>query len=147
MNWGIHSVIGNGLHAIEIYDYSNDERMGWCFVVSRDEWLEVEELFVRPAYRRQGYGRRLSDMLLELSSQSNLPLRLWISHADVDPNNHILLNWLSSYLGLHLRDSEVRWASYRAEPKRRPLKRSVHIKRPSRPQVYARARISEHLTG
>lgn len=134
--WSIKSIIGNRLHAIEIYDFSNDERIGWCFAISRDGWLEVEEFFVRPAYRRQGYGKDLCDQLLKLSSKLNLPLRLWIPHADAYPSNQLLRNWLASYLGLHLSNSEVRWARYRAELKKRPIEKSIHIKHPARPQVY-----------
>ncbi len=133
--WSINTYMGS-LHAIEFYDYPNDERMGWCFVVAHDGWLEVEEFFVRPAYRQQGYGKMLSDMLLELSSKLNMPLRLWISHADAELNNFALLNWLCSCLGLQLDDSGVRWASYRAELIKRPFKKSISIKPPSRPQIY-----------
>jgi GNAT superfamily N-acetyltransferase len=128
--------IGNEIHIIEFYDFSNDERVGWCFGSLRGEFIDVEEIFVRPAFRSQGYGRRLCQKLLELSSQLELPLRLWIPHADVAPNNMPAVHRLVSYLGMQLANSGVVWASYKAEPGAQPFNEGSQSRLVSRPRAF-----------
>ena len=111
----VPDVLGGVLHGVDAYDCSIDERLGWGFAVCRDGHLEVEELFVRPIYRGKKHGRRLAGLLMKLACELKLPLRLWIPHVDAEPTNHSILNWLASFLRLRLSESEVPWASIRAD--------------------------------
>jgi GNAT superfamily N-acetyltransferase len=113
--WIVPDIMGGVLHAVDAYDCSTDERVGWGFAVCRDGYLDVEDFFVRPIYRRQGHGRRLAVLLLKLAGELKLPPRLWIPHVDAGPTNHLILNWLASFLRLRLSASEVPWASIRAD--------------------------------
>ena len=52
MVWGVRDIVRGGVvHCCEIYDLANDERIGWTLAVPRDGFLDIEDLFVRPAYR------------------------------------------------------------------------------------------------
>lgn len=117
VSWGQLDGLGNSLHGgdvmhgREVYDGSNDERIGWTFAVHREGFLDVEELFVRPQYRGQGRGNQLVDMLLELAAKLNRPLRLWVPFADWTPSNIPLVERIAEKLGLSLFHANVRWAA------------------------------------
>jgi GNAT superfamily N-acetyltransferase len=132
----IDSIVGKALILFDLHDLLARKKIGWCFVVPRDDWLNVEEMFVVPSYRNKGYGKILCDGLLSLSSEIWSPLRLWISYADDVAENQKCVSWVSSYLRLHLRSSEVRWASLRAEPSKQQNRMRVKIECPSRPRSY-----------
>lgn len=111
LNWGVKTFSGSVLHAMEVYDFSQDERIGWAFAVERDCWIDVEELFVRPAYRRQGYGHNLLTMIGELGEKLQFPVRFWLSHFDCLPAKITNAASLLSRVGLSIQASGVRWAS------------------------------------
>lgn len=135
MVWGIRDTLRGGvLHGCELYDLANDERIGWAFAVPRDGFLDIEELFVRPPYRRRGYASRLSQILLKRSALLDVPLRLWVSYADCGQKNRDALEGVLRSLGLHLRNSSCRWAAYVAlgsAPSDRPLEPIVMPERPA----------------
>lgn len=112
IQWGMPNILGgfgNQVHGREVYDGANDERMGWAFVVQRGTNLDIEELFVRPQFRRQGVGRQLVEMVLEMKRESGLPLRLWVSFSDWLGNEGAVTE-IARMLELELRDSPFRWA-------------------------------------
>jgi GNAT superfamily N-acetyltransferase len=88
-----------------------DERMGWAFVLHRNGFLDVEELFVRPQYRRQGISGHLVERILYLSHQLGQPLRLWVPFSDWELDNRGLVEKIAERLGLALFDSPVKWAA------------------------------------
>jgi len=102
---------GDISHIREIYDGSNDERIGWAFAVHREGFLDVEELFVRPQYRGHGHGSQLLEMLLALAADLKRPLRLWVPFADWTPENIPLVERVVEKLGLSLFHANVRWAA------------------------------------
>ena len=59
MQWGGHDFAGRVFHVHELYDWASDERLAWAFAMPGEDFLDVEELFVRPQYRCRGYGTRL----------------------------------------------------------------------------------------
>ncbi len=120
--------------AVSLYDLANEERIGWAFAVPRDGFLDIEELFVRTAYRRRGYASRLSQMLLKRSALLNLPLRLWVSYADCGQENRAALEGVLRQLGLHLRNSSHRWAAYVALGGVPPANRSSQSSCPIAPR-------------
>lgn len=111
LNWGQKTFAGAAFHAMEVYDYSRDERIGWAFAIERDDWLDVEELFVKPAFRRQGYGSRLLVMIAELKGLLQRPVRFWMPHSDWSPANREVAARFFARIGLTTQPSGVRWAS------------------------------------
>jgi GNAT superfamily N-acetyltransferase len=117
VSWGLLDFLGNSLHGgdlihgREVYDGTNDERIGWTFAVHREGFLDVEELFVRPQYRGRGHGNQLVEMLLELAAKLKRPLRLWVPFADWTPSNLPAVERIVEKLGLGLFHADVRWAA------------------------------------
>lgn len=140
--WGIRDILRDEvIHACEVYDLANDERIGWAFAVPRDGFLDVEELFVRPLYRRHGYAKRLANLLLERSESLKLPLRLWVSYADCGAENRPALDGVLKNLGLSLKNSPYRWAAYVAvngSPAAQPLNPIIIPERPAMNRVLGR---------
>lgn len=79
---GVRDSLGRMLHVVEIADLDRDEMLAWAFLAETPHGLEVEELFVRPAYRGAGNGRDLAQTISELSAARKLPVRCWVPHAD-----------------------------------------------------------------
>ena len=106
---GVIDGLGRPLHLCEIHDRANDEPVGWSLAVQTAASLDVEELFVRPAYRGRGYGRTLADELITLRTACEQPLVAWIPHADAgtSPARDAVLR----HAGLEVRDTDVRWAA------------------------------------
>lgn len=138
LQWEIPDPLGDQLSGFEIYDADADERIGWSFAVHRGEHLDIEELYVKPAYRRRGYGIRLAEMVRKVSQARDLPLRSWIPYADYAETNRPALAIIMLKLGLNLRRSGVRWAAYRAAPSKRTKIVFDQITVPPRP-AYARS--------
>jgi hypothetical protein len=114
MRWSTEDILGGSLHAVELYDSGEDECIGWAFTVCRDGFLDIEELFVRPAFRRNNNGNRLTGMLRELAARIGLPLRLWVAHADLDQPNLAIVEKMAKRLSLKLGPSDVQWAGLKA---------------------------------
>ncbi len=119
LRWDVPDPLGDRFHALELYDGDADERMAWSFAVRRGACLDIEEFYVRPAYRLRGYGTRLTGMVLDLAERKGLSLRGWIAFADCEEANRPALASILSKLGLNIRRSGVRWAAYRAAPSKR----------------------------
>src|SRR5262245_16962734 len=115
--WGIPDFMGRIVHVREYYDKSSDERMAWTFIVEREGFLDVEELFVRPQFRRQGYGSRLMLSLQELAHVARCPLRFWVPFADCAPGNLAIFERMLQQVGHSLHQTKIRWAAYCTEPR------------------------------
>lgn len=113
LTWG-RGYLHDCLHGIELYEPTNAERVGWCFSVEVDGFLDVEELFVKPAYRRQGHGKKLRSELNALARRLQLPPRVWIAHPDV-ASLDIAVRLLAP-MNLTVLPSPERWAGYVAVP-------------------------------
>ena len=115
--WGFQRC-GTGFvyHCVEFAD-PEDLRIAWALAVQREEgWLEVEELFVRPTYRRQGYGKRLICYLGEKAAELDTKLKVWISYADTEESNIDAVQKLIRPAGLCIAQSDQRWAPLVAGP-------------------------------
>jgi GNAT superfamily N-acetyltransferase len=108
--WGIHDPLGGLLHGIEVVDLSADELIGWGFAVERDAFLDIEELFVRPKWRNQGYASRMATEFIKLSTRLGRHLRAWIPHSDCNKRNLSALKAVLRHLGLSVQSSPERWA-------------------------------------
>ena len=107
--WGINEHGGGLLHCYEFVD-SEAGKVGWTFFVERNGSVQVEELFVMPAFRKRGYATKLVKLIGDYAKQNDATLKLWVSHADVD--NILVIEKLGRRLGLRLSISPFRWASY-----------------------------------
>ncbi|WP_390637572.1 GNAT family N-acetyltransferase [Limnoglobus roseus] len=95
------------------------DRIGWSFVAEKNGFLEVEELYVRPEWRKRGVGRDLVARLQELASVKKAQLRLWVPFADAfrdSRGTQDALLAISRRMGLRFTKTPVRWAAYLAEP-------------------------------
>jgi GNAT superfamily N-acetyltransferase len=136
--------LGMRIHTIEIYDSDRDERIGWAFAVPRAGWLDIEELFVRPLWRRQGFGGQLADRLKALAATLGLPLRAWVPFADAYPDNRGALAAALRRLDLIPTASGERWAAYCATPGRPSDMSFPDIRIPDRPAYSSRAARNEY---
>jgi GNAT superfamily N-acetyltransferase len=109
--WAFEDLFGNILHGREIVDSSGDEMIAWGFLIERKASLELEELFVRPNWRRRGYATELANEFSQLSSRLDKKLRAWIPHPDAGKLNQPALNAVLRRLGLSRNPSPVRWAA------------------------------------
>jgi GNAT superfamily N-acetyltransferase len=109
--WGVTEHGGGLLHCREFVNAA-DERIAWAFAIERGEGIEIEELFVRPQFRRNGYGGGLIRSMAKLATELSKRFRIWISYADTMPENLRAIERLSSPIGIRLQPSNVRWAPY-----------------------------------
>jgi hypothetical protein len=95
---------------------SKDERLAWVSVLESKTSLEIEELFVRPQYRRAGHGKKLFNKINRMATDRGLSLRMWISFADTAPENLAIIERVVKPAGLSIQASGVRWARFVAYP-------------------------------
>jgi GNAT superfamily N-acetyltransferase len=124
--WAIPTVLHGVLHGIEIRDSQSNDRKSWGFALQYDNYLNVEEFFVRPTYRGKGYSRILCDHFDKLSSHLCIPLRFWISHADNNRSNMAIVRHMADVHGFTLYNSSVRWAAFKIEKRGIPIQKSSH---------------------
>jgi len=106
---------GSILHWLEILD-EDDNRVAWASALETQANLDIEELFVRPEYRRSGYGGKLFQRLQEIALNQCLPLRIWISFPDAAPQNLEIIEKIARPIGLSIQASGERWAPLVAAP-------------------------------
>jgi GNAT superfamily N-acetyltransferase len=122
LQWDVRDPLGDRLYGLEIYDGDANERIGWSFVVHRGDHFDIEELYVRPAYRGRRFGGRLTAMVQDLAQRHGHALRAWVPFVDCQEGNRPALARTLLKLGLNIRRSGVRWAAYLALPsKRQPV--------------------------
>jgi hypothetical protein len=64
---------------IDLWDLSADIRIGWCFAMIRDNWFEIEDLFIRPDHKEQpGHIKQLIFQIRESLDVYKCRLRFWI---------------------------------------------------------------------
>jgi GNAT superfamily N-acetyltransferase len=98
---------------VNIQNGDTNESIAWAHAVLRKSVLDVEEVFVRPHYRRHGFGTALVQELRKVLPDSTL-IRFWIPWGDhCEINAPQLIAW-SRKLGLRLEPSGVRWAAFYA---------------------------------
>ena len=101
---------------LTLSDYSADERIGWVICTPRDGYFDIEELYVRPQYRKQGFGKHLAQMAKELADQEGLPIKLWVSYADCYKQNQADILKVCKWLGLTIKKSPATWSGFVGVP-------------------------------
>ena len=114
LDWMYYDVFGRPILGFEAYDFDNDERIAWWFAVDAKLVLEVEEFFVMPAFRRQGYGTTLIRKLLEIKKALNRDVVLWIPHPDWNEVQRPITEDFLQDFRFSFGNSEHRWAAARA---------------------------------
>jgi GNAT superfamily N-acetyltransferase len=115
VRWSARDEGDHRIYAFEVRGSGKDLRRAWAFVIERDGALELEELYVRPEFRRLGHGRWMADRVAELARKKGMPLRLWVSFADCkseSERNYAALVATSHRLGVKFRRCEMPWAAY-----------------------------------
>lgn len=115
VRWSAHDEDDHHIYAFEVRDTHGNDRRAWAFVIERDGALEIEELYVRPEYRRVGHGRWLADRVAQLGREKGMPLRLWVGFADCKAENEAnypALVATARRLGVQFRPCSVPWAAY-----------------------------------
>jgi GNAT superfamily N-acetyltransferase len=115
VRWSAYDEEDHRIYAFEVRDARLDERRAWTFVIERDGALEVEELYVRPEYRRLGHGRWLADRVAQLAREKGIPLRLWVGFADCkaeSESNYPALVATARRLGIQFQPCSAPWAAY-----------------------------------
>ena len=103
--------------AIDLWDTIDDIRIGWCFMTFRDGYLDVEDYFLRPGFHGTDHQVQLARSVSDVVSQQDLPLRVWVAHADYHPNATNVEN-VRDFLrstGITVRRSPHTWAAYVGE--------------------------------
>ncbi len=115
VRWSAQDEDDHKIYAFEVRDARGEERRAWTFVLERNGALEVEEMYVRPEYRRLGLGRWLADRVVQLALEKGLPVRLWVAFADCRAENEA--NWpalvaTARRIGIRFQRCQVPWAAY-----------------------------------
>ncbi|MGH7173031.1 MAG: GNAT family N-acetyltransferase [Gemmataceae bacterium] len=105
------------IYGFEVWDEHEKERQAWSFVLETADALEIEELYVRPEFRRRGLGKVLADKVRALAKAKRMPLRAWVPFADCrqeNPSNYPAVVAIARLLGLQFQSCPEIWAAYYA---------------------------------
>ncbi len=78
-----------------------------------DDTLHVEDLFVKPGYRRQRLGSYLVDYITEFAKGLSAELCYWIPWGDHNRNRLIPFQKLMKQKEMVFQPSGVRWAAFK----------------------------------
>lgn len=106
------NVLGYDMALFSLYGHGG-EKVGWCSTTCRDNFPDIEEVFIKPGYHPAAFLPGLVQPLIEERNRTGLPLRFWLSHCDAAPGsyNHVLAINSAAGLDLTLRPSRERWAA------------------------------------
>lgn len=109
--WKLGTNFVDGAHCIEIYDCDKDEYIAWAICEVRGTHLDVDEFFVRPEQRGNGYARILASQVRDLAIRMRKPIRLIVSFADTEIYSESGANAVAKLFGVTLHEATFRWAS------------------------------------
>jgi GNAT superfamily N-acetyltransferase len=115
LTWGTLDFHERSINLFEYYDVYADDRIAWAIAVIRDYYFEVDDLFVKPAYRAKGIGAALCTEITKRANKLKLPVRFWISPADTLEPNLTVIDHLCKRIKLVRKPSGVRWTQFKAE--------------------------------
>ncbi len=106
--------LGHQNVVLDVWDMINDVRAAWAFMTFRDEYLDVEDFFVRPEYAGSEHQDRLTEVMFEFANSQDVPIRLFIAHSDVRSraSNFQVINRLIRDGHFKVRKSQFGWAAY-----------------------------------
>ncbi|WP_145111412.1 GNAT family N-acetyltransferase [Botrimarina mediterranea] len=95
---------------MEHFDPQANESLGWAFLTVRGTYLDVEELFVKPTFRRQGLATAMVADILGIAAYQKRRVRMWVSFSDW-LENESSVRAIACKLHLALKASNKRWAA------------------------------------
>lgn len=110
IRWGLPTPSRNLIHGMTIVDAQNKQEVAWAYAYIEENTVDVEEFFVSPRYRHQGFAHSLFKMLRDFSEENKRPLRILVPNIDsllLGQNLHDIA-WK---FGLRVEESKVPWAS------------------------------------
>lgn len=108
LSWGLLSPVGV-IHGIELFDAGRNDRLAWALVAERLGRLELQDLFVKPSKRRQGYASRLVREIREIVRSLRLPLVVLVHPVDIRLSR-TAIGRLAQRLGVSLVRGKTPWA-------------------------------------
>lgn len=99
----------------EIWHTESGERAGWAFVRQVPDGWDLEELFVMPAFRRQGHASTLVRELQRFIKGSGKELTVWVPFADCKreaPETYEGMVRTLRKLGVRFLRTRSRWVAY-----------------------------------
>lgn len=101
---------------LELWDVPQKTKAAWTIIRIDGDKIEIEDLFVKPAYRRRGMATKLVLPILDMARDLQVPVTSWISLADTIPPraNISSINALCNRLGFRVIAAAVGWARYQA---------------------------------
>jgi len=112
------NALGYAACVIDLWQFEEDIRIGWCLLTWRGgDFVEIEDFFIRPGFQIGPHQRVLTEQVLELAQDNELPLRLWIGHADIKhyTANFAVMNKLLRAIRWKVGPSPYPWEVYVAE--------------------------------
>ncbi len=97
------------VHGFEICEYGRS--IAWAFCRRKGNYIEIDEFFVLPEFRRQGCAKAIATQILRLSDAMQCELRAWIDYADAGGDNRPALESIMELLSLELQPSPMRLAA------------------------------------
>lgn len=109
--------LGHPCAIIDLWNITEDIRIGWCFMTLRDGYLDIEDYFLRPGASERNHHRYLARSVIDFAADQGLRLRIWVAHADYNScaTNFQNLQDLLRETGINVRRSPVRWSAYVGE--------------------------------
>jgi hypothetical protein len=114
----VPNVLGHQSLLIDLWDLSEDIRIGWCLATIRANWFEIEDFFIRPDQKMwPAYIAKLISEIRKATEYFKCRIRFWIPDADIHAKggNFSTVNDLIRAVGLTVKPSGVPWAPYRGE--------------------------------
>jgi GNAT superfamily N-acetyltransferase len=111
--FGLDLPIGH-YECLDLWDLKKGNRSAWIIARVDEDQIEIDDLFVRPEYRRQGLATKLILPLTDMAKVLNVPILSWISLANTETKTATLaaINALCQRFGFKQSTATVPWAKF-----------------------------------
>lgn len=113
INYGGDYIVNGYSFATHIRHPESDEIVGWVHSVLINDTLEIEDLFVKPNLRGQGFGRYLIEYAANLAESNSAKLACWVPWGDHQREGLQPFLKLLKHKSMSIEPSGVRWAAFR----------------------------------
>jgi hypothetical protein len=114
----VPNALGHVSFLIDLWELSEDIRIGWCLATVRANWFEIEDFFIRPDQKMwPDHIAKLISEIRMVAEYFKSRIRFWIPDADTHAKGgkFSTVNDLIRELRLTVKPSGVLWAPYRAD--------------------------------
>lgn len=101
---------------VEVWESTEGIKAAWIIIRIKNDGIEIDDLFVRPEYRRRGLGENLLLSVIDMAKDLNVPVESWISIANTESKTATLgaINALCNRLNFKVKSAKVGWARFHA---------------------------------